>query len=210
MACGGRAWMVWSLSREPQKSVVASVAKPGRLASSSSSASFMARTCVLPTKVMTRYASCSLIVLARMLQMPRTPAHRPCFTSLGVQPAAVCPLAKGGRGGRALELDAGLLVEADAVAHEAQRAVAAHVAACHDVALADLVEIHHLKVHNGAQIRELRRHLRTHCTSEASGSTTHNGQEALCSGAPPSRACGAPAAASAQVNDNTAAARAWM
>jgi hypothetical protein len=53
---------------------------------------------------------------------------------------------------RALQVDAGLLIDADAIANEPQRAMAAHVATSHQVALSGFCQIHHLEIHNRGQI----------------------------------------------------------
>ena len=60
---------------------------------------------------------------------------------------------------RAFELDARLLVDANAIADEAQAAIAAVVAARDQLRLPDLVQVHDLKVDDGRQVRKLLQNL---------------------------------------------------
>lgn len=64
-----------------------------------------------------------------------------------------------GVGERTLEFDAGVLHDADAGAHEAQRAAGARVAARDELALADVVEVDDRKVDDRREVRELLQHL---------------------------------------------------
>lgn len=63
----------WSCTTLPHHTVCASASKPGISASSSSSSSFRPSTRVSPTKLSTRYVSCSSVSEVRRLQTPLTP-----------------------------------------------------------------------------------------------------------------------------------------
>lgn len=63
---------------------------------------------------------------------------------------------------RTLELDAGLLADADAIADEAEGSVTTRVAARHYLALADTVEVDDLKVGDWPEVGELLQRLQPH------------------------------------------------
>jgi hypothetical protein len=56
--------------------------------------------------------------------------------------------------------DAGMLGDTNAVAHQAQRPKATSVAARDELTLPDVVQVHHCKVKNWSQVRELLQYLR--------------------------------------------------
>lgn len=70
--------------------------------------------------------------------------------------------------GHTFQFDAGVLDDADAGAHQAQRAAGAGVAARNELALADVVEVDDRKVNDRCEVGELLQHLHARLPSAVS------------------------------------------